>query len=607
MATEFDPRQSETLAWVLRLPFVSAAQLALLLGDPEPTVSTALRVLARAGWLDWVDSPAPDTQAGRLYLLTDQARKWVSQGLASYPDTVAGPPPLADTEILHRLASIQSTIRFNGFTTSLAAATRCEPGVELLDGGTLPLRRRGAWWPPGVHGLVVLQHGEHIAPLFVATDHLAAPAVHRAATVAAWYSHRDANQQSALAAPIVILAAEERRSEEWSQAIVHAADRRGVLPLDILVAPSDLALPAALRARVWHTATSEAAVSLLTGLTRRRPQSITCARVASTFNGAPETLPRSVRLYEWGRQNLGQTPTKARRAQRERIAALSLAASSEQVRLLETVGRLPLLTESELALVLISPPSLLRRQLERAAQHGLIETVTGPTESRHFVLAEFGLRLLAARAGVPFRRFANHTPFLSALLGAAGGRLQTLVRQFEHTVGANSFMLACLRGSSGTATPRLVSWRNPLESVVRFESGGVRRTLRPDGAGEVLHKGRRRWFFLEWDRGTERIAILMEKLDRYVRFYGAARTRSVDRPFLLIVTTSTAREDLIWRAIAALRRSSTHTAPPVATTTDSLLERYGPWNRVWRVANGPRTVWPPEASGTPRESGGKNG
>ena len=70
MATDFEAHRSETLAWVARLPFVSASQLALVLGAPEPTVNAVLRALERQGWLDWVDSPVPRADAGRLYVFT---------------------------------------------------------------------------------------------------------------------------------------------------------------------------------------------------------------------------------------------------------------------------------------------------------------------------------------------------------------------------------------------------------------------------------------------------------------------------------------------------------------------------------------------------------
>jgi len=63
MATDNDARRFETLAWIVRLPFVSASQLALLLGAPESTVNTGLHALERQGWLDWVDSPVPDADA----------------------------------------------------------------------------------------------------------------------------------------------------------------------------------------------------------------------------------------------------------------------------------------------------------------------------------------------------------------------------------------------------------------------------------------------------------------------------------------------------------------------------------------------------------------
>jgi hypothetical protein len=570
MATEFDAHHSETLAWVLRLPFVSASQLALLLGDREAAVNAGLRSLERQGWLDWVDSPIPDADARRLYVLTEEARKWVGERSAAEPQAI--PLPLAHNEILHRLAGIESTIAFNRFVAELGSACRRDPNVEVSEALALPVRRREAWWPPGVHGLVRLQQGERIAPLFVAMDHPAAPVVHRAATVAGWYAHRDGGHRSTTDAPIIVLAVNDRRAEEWKQAVAGAAERRSVLPLEVLVAPPG----------------TDPRDRLRTGL-RWSAQPSACQPITSIFDGEPETLPRSVRLHEWARQVLGEAPPRARRAQRERVAVLSLFASPEQLRLLETIGRLPLLTESALGLVLAVKPPLLRRQLERAERDGLIEAVVRPGGKKHYVLAEFGLRLLAARAGVPFRRFANHTPFVAAL-PRAGGRLQTLTRQFEHTVGANSFMLACLRNCSDRDSPMLVRWQNPIEAAVRFESGCVRRTLRPDGSGEVVQRAKPHSFFLEWDRGTERINVLLEKLTRYAAYYSSTTAASAN--VLLVVTPTPHREAVVCRAVSAVMRPEAERAR-VLTTVASLVDQYGPYAPIWRqFGSDARESWP---------------
>ncbi len=572
MTTEFDARRSETLAWVARLPFASASQLALLLGDPEPTVNAGLRSLEREGWLDWVDSPVPDADAGRLYVLTDEARQWIGGRLAADPDALA--LPLAHNEILHRLAGIEATIAVNRFVAELASACRREPDLELSEAMALPVRRREAWWPPAVHGLVLLQQGGRIAPLFVAIDHPAAPPVHRATTVAGWYAHRDGSHRSTTDGPVIVLAADDRTAEEWSQAVAGAAERRGVLPLEVLVAPPGTGL----RDR------------LLSGL-RWRAEPSACQPIASIFVGVTETRLRSVRLHEWARQVLGEVPPRARRAQRERVAALSLFASPEQLRLLEAVGRLPLLTEPELGLVLARPSPLLTRQLDRAERHRLVDAVIRPNGQKHVMLGEFGLRLLAARAGVPFRRFANHTPLVAALPGAAGGRLQTLVRQFEHTVGANGFILACLRHGPGADSPTLARWKNPFEAAVRFEFGGVRRTLRPDGAGEVLHGDESHEFLLEWDRGTERIAVLIQKLDRYASYFRSSSS-APSSGCLLVVTSSPGREDVVWSAVGAAFRGRVRAEGQVFTTTESLVERYGPFAEVWRCGAGQgRVSW----------------
>jgi hypothetical protein len=397
--------------------------------------------------------------------------------------------------------------------------------------------------------------------------------------IAEWYRHRGADHALS---PIVVASAGRNRAQEWQQLVTELAARRAIPPLDAIVMDGRSGDSISSWWRDGEGSDGVTATRLISHLSRyARPSPVTTAP-QRWFVDAPEAFERAAPFAVTIRHAADGRRTR----QDVQLAALSLTTAPIQWRLLECLGRLPLLTDWELAVVLRVTPHVARRLVARCDAQGVIAAVERPAEvaSRppRYVLTQQGFRLLAARAGVPFRRFAKDTPFVAALPGAAGGRLQTLIRQFDHTVGANSFMLACLRNST-TAT--LTSWRNPIEAAVHFECGGVRRTLRPDGAGEVLHAAERHEFVLEWDRGTERIAVLIQKLDRYAAYFGSGSSASAS-VCLLVVTSSPQREGVAWRAVEAAFRNRSRVEGRIFTTTASRLERLGPFAAVWRSGGG---------------------
>jgi hypothetical protein len=224
----------------------------------------------------------------------------------------------------------------------------------------------------------------------------------------------------------------------------------------------------------------------------------------------------------------------------------------------------------------------------RAVRDGLVAAYDrASTPTPHYCLTGTGLELLAMRDGVPLRRYARHAT-ITALPSGHGRPWPTLLRQYEHTAGANSFFIAWREGPPGG--PPLLSWLSAAESAIRFECGGRRRWLRPDGAGKLRVGDEAFPFLLEWDRGTERLPVLAEKLARYAAYYRACRTSGAEPLALLFVTTTPRREELVWQLAARLLRdASAH----LRTTTASLVERRGPAHAIWRTEAGQRrTIWP---------------
>lgn len=593
MATELKREgRSEALSWLARLPFLSLHQLAVLLGCPRPDVDLLFCDLRHTGWIDWIEPSSSEIASDRLHVLSANGWRWLTErGEQSDVDLGVLPREWADT--IRRLSSIELTAELNGFASILVAAARLHDRFQLVDIRALPLGRRADQaWPPETHARVSFGGPGGSASAFVMMARPAVPAAHRDTVVANWYRYRERRNSAAPLPfdPILVVCADEPTRTAWAVAVRSAGERRGVATLPVYLGRASELGSDVLVAPVWHLA-SGAGPARLFDLLSWRQVSATTASVppARWFEGAPTELTGRHGLHQWAR-SVGAFDGPAPRARGgvERVAALSIAMTADQQRLLEVVGRYPLLSESELGLVLRQRLWSVRRSLERSIAQGLIEVVVGPVTQGltppdvRYVMTELGLRLVAARERIPARRYAEHGPFAATIGAGERWRLQTLIRQFEHTVGANRFFLDCLAHSEAGG-PSLREWQSVPEATIRFESNGVRRTIRPDGTGRVVHDGIERRFWLEWDRGTERIAVLLEKLDRYAAYYRSHTFADGSIPHLLVVCPTPHREDVVWRAVRAVFASD-HARYYLKTTSEPLLARRGPFGTVWRAA-----------------------
>ncbi|MCZ2109416.1 MAG: replication-relaxation family protein [Dehalococcoidia bacterium] len=566
--------------WLARLPFLAAEDLALLTGQPSSDVEAALREMDRDGQVEWVTPSSPELDTSRLYVLTEPARlhvaadqRWQNSGECALPVTHG--------DVIRRLASIEATVALNAFATNLVVTQRriADRGVGDL-WSTAVARRRDAWWPPGTHGFGFLQCGDTAAPFFVVVDRAGAPPAHRSAMVAAWYRFRDGGQvwgPDSLP-PILLLCPGADQEQQWERAVIASAEHRGVVPLDVLLA--DRSAPfEGLVGPIWRRPGRSNRSPLDTFL----PWLPSPANPALRVHAPPPSERPTDRLHGWAQATVVRSqgvPTL------DRIAALSLTTSSIEKRLIDCLGRHPLLTEAELASVLQIEPRLAKHAVAHAEKSGLIVRFdAGHGHHSGLCLAVTAMRMMSVRDGVPARRYARHAP-VTAMPSASRDHLPTLLLQYEHTIGVNSFFAGWPQHTNATR-PRLVAWLNAAESAVRVEVPGGRCSVRPDGSGQVFFDGRPWPFMLEWDRGTERLPVVAAKLARYAIFYGSS---GEDAPALLFVTTTPHREALVRRVAEATLGKRNHR---LLTTTASLVERLGPASAIWRDGTeGARTCWP---------------
>lgn len=124
----------------------------------------------------------------------------------------------------------------------------------------------------------------------------------------------------------------------------------------------------------------------------------------------------------------------------------------------------------------------------------------------HYVLGPLGAAVLASEAGEDPDRAARRW---KADRTVALGHTQRLA----HLVGVNGFLSSLVGHSRRHENSDLVAWLTEAECA-RWSEGIVR----PDAFGEWREDGSAVEFFLEYDRGTETLARLVDKLPGYERF-----------------------------------------------------------------------------------------
>jgi hypothetical protein len=163
------------------------------------------------------------------------------------------------------------------------------------------------------------------------------------------------------------------------------------------------------------------------------------------------------------------------------------------------------------------------------------------------------------------------------------GRFQTLLRQFEHSVGVNRFFVR-LTADIRRCRGEVVRWLSPSEASQKFGSTAGTRWLRPDGAADVLLGRRHARLYLEWDRGTMRLPEIQAKVDSYAAFYASLAEAGAAHPATLIVTTTPQREAEIQSLFSEQMASgpAAEARGLVLSSCSALLDRFGPIGPIWR-------------------------
>ena len=165
-----------------------------------------------------------------------------------------------------------------------------------------------------------------------------------------------------------------------------------------------------------------------------------------------------------------------------------------------------------------------------------------------------------------------------------------------HDLEANQFFVATITQSREREDEGLLVWYG--EEHVRAERRATAREYKwpvptPDGCGVYLAAGGRILFDLEWDRATESLARLRQKIASYVGHF--EHYRDAELHHVLFVVPTDDREDKLQHTIWRERPRFGHdTCCSFWTTTAHRLRTWGPMGAIWLPVEIRATEAPPD-------------
>jgi len=132
---------------------------------------------------------------------------------------------------------------------------------------------------------------------------------------------------------------------------------------------------------------------------------------------------------------------------------------------------------------------------------------TAGSAPQHWVLDSLGAAIVAAERGVDVSELSWRRDKALAVATSA---------QLAHLVGSNGFFCSLLATARTQPHTELALWWSARRCAAAWGT-----IVRPDGYAVWTQAGRRTAFLFEHDTGSETLARLAEKLDRYARLFAA--------------------------------------------------------------------------------------
>ncbi|MQA00409.1 MAG: hypothetical protein GEU80_13960 [Dehalococcoidia bacterium] len=549
--TRDDAQPARALEWVARLPLLGDPELAGLLGVAPEDARRLLHGLTKLGWTESVEPGSPELEPRRLWLVRIEALPALAAMLGLSPSALVQAAPVRRRDGFERIARVGLAVGVNRFFADLAADVRRSGATRLVEARSVPtaMPRRERWWLPGTDGYACLSAGTLRAPILLAWDRAGAPDIHRRRRVAIWLAA--SNGVAAVwgeegLPTLLVVCPSDRQVKVWERALLACEQASIGLPLEVLLTTRDRLRVDGPGTSVWRAPGRDGTDLLVErvgwGTVPPPVMPIRLPRPLAETLGPPRRSGPSIR--EWAAV---QATARADAPAWQRLAVLALATGPAGQRLIEWVGRHPLVSAAELASLVNEPLALLIRRLEWLVRCGAISE-----HDDRFVLTDLGMRLLAAQAGVPPPTFARHggVTFMDLRLPDAS---QRTTRHREHTIGVNRFFAQLARDARRIGW-RLAEWRNEAESTHRWiDRDGRTAWIRPDSSGVLQRGGGRFCFLLEYDRGTLDAGDYRPKFEGYRRYF-AEREWEDDypkEPVLLFACSDANAETRVARAARA--------------------------------------------------------
>ncbi len=586
MSKPLSPLDARLLRWLLHYSLQRVTDIALGLGETEPTVHRHIQTLIKAGLVDAVVFSYHARQ--HWYYLT-------AEGLSLAQD--APDRPVADERHLHHLLTrlpvwmvIQD--RVNAIV---------QEAPEWLSTDSEPTVIRWRWLRE--YQLERYQSKQHpVRPLIDA-----ALLLHRSTE-----RHHDEYF-------VFWIYADLGMAGGWSRAVIAARLRqllryrelrplkRHLFPLLVIFTESEL------QTERWHEATTDAAYSLRLGtplagvilnittsersttwganwgsLSTRQPMDLRDLLVSIPLDALPPGLlardpePRKtqrsiVRNHLQSRLPPLSTRPTTEAKEREIIAHLGLAMSQRYHEIMLLLQAHPLTSARELASFLgLSEVSLARYLRSLSGWHLIEERMYGGQLRSH--LTERGLRYLAAGQNVPLVSLTQTDS--DGLLLQRG--LSLLQRQLHHTVGVYRF-LSAIHEAARTEGDHVLWFESHCNAERGYRFRGTWHNFRPDATLLYERREGQRWLlWLEWDRATMSREQLREKMLSYANFIRSREWRrlgySPGTPVLLFVTPERGQADRLRELAEAILAE---TEMRVCVALQGLFEVQGFLAPIW--------------------------
>ncbi len=571
---------------LVRVPFLSLVNAALLLGAPPATVARAAARLCTAGLVERVPIGRDKTF---LYCLTDDGVIAVAQAHRFDPATLATAYDLGRRALLARVPALDRALDAQNTFVPLIGALASARGGALRDYRLGPLRwAYGDAEPLTLDGQLTLELAWghcHVGLLWDGDADVPVAVLHER------LRRLRALDERFPAPPVLLVTSGERRipwpypaGVLWTtEEALWAADR----------AEAGAQEPLAVR---WVLPTR-----FVPGLDARRPQvrPLLDALAALPRMGMADTplrtTPRCVRpgrrlglearLRALRHRTVERTPTPP--------GLLALALPPRALAALTVVGRHPLLRAPQIAEVCACPQARMRATLALLAAHDLVAPQEcGDERTGRCVLTERGLRLLAARAGLPAAVYREAYGVLEdRALGVRHG-LDFAAANLAHTTALQEVYLTFLRAAR--ARRARLDWRGEWACTRTFAWDDEGYLLRPD-AEAVYDDGQHRLrIFVELDRSTAPQGDIAAQLRRYHRFAQSladpapgGASRGAGRPRVLVAFVTVKSEERarnIVKVGEAVLAAERRPVLDVRATSLKRLLRRGPLERIWRQA-----------------------